>query len=128
MGSIGYVGYEFARRINLTVAVLENKEGKYVPPSGESCSAALASTVLPENLRLFVPDPSGADSNPIVTFSWVLLRKNYTNAETAAAIRELFRWCLLEGQKSAPGLNYVALPPSVAEKSLAAVNSIAPGG
>jgi phosphate transport system substrate-binding protein len=128
VGSIGYVGYEFARRINLTVAALENKEGKFTLPSGESCSAALASTVLPENLRLFVPDPTGGDSYPIATFSWVLLRKNYASAETAAAIRELFRWCLLEGQKAAPTLNYVALPQSVVEKSLAAVNSITPGG
>jgi len=128
VGSIGYVGYEFARRINLTVAAIENKDGKYLSPSAESCSAALASAVLPDNLRLFVPDPSGADSYPIATFSWVLLRKNYPNAQTAAAVRDLFRWCLLDGQKSAPGLSYVPLPPAVAEKSLAAVNSITPGG
>jgi phosphate transport system substrate-binding protein len=127
VGSIGYVGYEFARRINLTVAALENREGKYILPSGESCSAALASTVLPDNLRAFVPDPSGADAYPIATFSWVLLRKNYANAETAGRVRELFRWCLLEGQKSASALNYVPLPQSVVEKSLAAVNAITPG-
>ncbi len=128
VGSIGDVGYEFARRINLTVAAIENKEGKFVSPSGESCSAGLASTVLPDNLRLFVPDPSGADSYPISTFSWVLLRKNYATAETATAVRKLFRWCLVEGQKAAPGLNYVPLPPPVVEKSLAAVDRINPSG
>jgi len=128
VGSIGYVGYEFARRINLTVAAVENKEGKYVLPSVESCSAALASAELPENLRIFVTDPAGAESYPIVTFSWILLRKQYPDPQTAGAVRELFRWCLLEGQKTAPSLNYVALPRSVVEKSLAAVNSITPGG
>jgi len=128
VGAIGYVGYEFARRINLTVAALENKEARYIPPSEDSCAAALASAELPENLRVFVPDPVGADSYPVVTFSWILLRKNYPNPKTAAAVRELFRWCLLGGQKYAPALNYVTLPPHVAEKSLAVVNSITPAG
>jgi phosphate transport system substrate-binding protein len=46
---------------------------------------------MPENLRAFVPDPDLPNSYPIVTFSWILLRKNYQNAETAKAVRELFQ-------------------------------------
>src|SRR5208283_3250724 len=76
-GSIGYVGYEFANKIGLDMAALENKEGNFVQPSQQSCEDGLARAELPENLRVFVPDPSGADSYPIVTFSWVLLRKGY---------------------------------------------------
>ena len=127
-GSIGYMGYEFARRIALPVASLENKEGKFVDPSAESCTAALATVQLPDNLRAFVPDPSGKNSYPIVTFSWILLHKKYASAETAAAIRDLFRWCLLDGQKYAPALDYLPLPASVAQKALVALNSINSGG
>jgi len=127
VGSIGYLGFEFARRINLPVASLENKEGTYIRPSSESCSVALSSAELPENLRLFISDPSGADSYPLVTFSWILVRKNYSNPQTAAAVRDLFRWCLLGGQGYAPGLDFVPLPKNVAEKSLAAINTISPG-
>jgi len=127
-GSIGYVGYEFARRIALPVAMLENKEGKFVEPSAESCGAALATAQLPDNLRAFVPDPSGENSYPIVTFSWILLRQKYASAETATAVRDLFRWCLLEGQKYAPALDYLPLPASVAQKALVALNSINSGG
>ena len=36
-GAIGYVGYEFARKIGLSTAALENKEGKFVKASDESC-------------------------------------------------------------------------------------------
>jgi len=127
VGSIGYVGYEFARRIGLRMAALENKDGKYVQPSEQSCAAALASVEMPENLRAFVPDPSGANAYPISTFSWVLLRKSYKDAQTAEAVRKFFQWSLQDGQRYASELGYVPLPASVVEKALAAVNSVTPG-
>jgi phosphate transport system substrate-binding protein len=127
VGSIGYLGYEFARRIGLDTASIENREGKFVKPSEQGCAAALATAEIPQNLRVFVPDPAGADSYPIATFSWVLLRKSYKNPQTADAIRGLFQWSLQEGQRYASELGYVPLPPSVVEKALAAVNSVNPG-
>ncbi len=125
-GSIGYVGYEFARRLGLTAAVLENKEGKFVKASEQSCSQALATAELPANLRAFIPDPPGADSYPIATFSWILLRKSYKDAQTADAVRKLFDWSLQDGQSYASELGYVPLPQVVSEKARAAVNSITP--
>src|SRR5262252_1915392 len=91
-GAIGYVGYEFAKKIGLATAALENKDGKFVKPSEKSCGAALDTADVPDNLRVFVSDPKGADSYPIVTFSWILLHKNYQHHETASALRELFQW------------------------------------
>ena len=79
---------------------------------------------MPENLRVFVPDPKGVDSYPIVTFSWVLLCKKYKDPETAKAVRDLFQWSLQGGQRYAPELGYVRVPASVAEKAAAALNSI----
>jgi len=123
-GAIGYVGYEFARKLGLKSVALENRQGKFVKPSDESCTAALASAEMPENLRVFVPDPGGADSYPIVTFSWILLRQRYKDAETAKAVRDFFQWCLQEGQRYAPELGYVRVPVAVAEKAAVAINSI----
>lgn len=125
-GSIGYVGYEFARRIGLNYASLENKQGNYVKPSEQSCAKALATAELPENLRAFVPDPSGAESYPIVTFSWALIRKTYNNTQTADAVYQLFQWSLLDGQRVAPELGYVALPSNIVKKALVALNNIGP--
>jgi len=127
VGSIGYVGFEFARRIGLSMATLENRDGNYVKASADTCAAGLATAGMPDNLRIFAPDPHGAESYPIVTFSWILLRKSYSNPQTADALRKLFQWSLQDGQHFAPELGYVPLPPSVAEKALAAVNSIGPG-
>lgn len=125
-GSIGYVGYEFARRLGLDTAALENKDGKFVKASEQSCAGALATAELPANLRAFVPDPPGADSYPVVTFSWILLRKSYKDAQMADAVRKLFQWSLRDGQRYASDLGYVPLPSAISKKALAAVNSITP--
>jgi phosphate transport system substrate-binding protein len=125
-GSIGYVSYEFARKIGLRIATIENKDGNFVRPSAQTATAALASAELPDNLRVFVPDPSGRDSYPIVTMTWILLRKDYPDAAKARAIRDLFEWCLRDGQKYAPELNYIPLPAGVVAKALPALAAIKP--
>ena len=123
-GAVGYLGYEFARKMGLNTAALENKEGRFIKPSAESCRAALASAELPENLRVFAPDPKGAHSYPIVTYSWLLLRKKYKHSETANALREFIQWSLHDGQRYAPEVGYIQLPTAVADKAQAAVNKI----
>src|SRR5262249_25662361 len=90
-GSIGYVGYEFARRLGLKMASLQNKSGAFVQPSEQAASASLTSADLPPNLRLFITDPIGRESYPIVTFSWVLLYKNYEDPAKAKALRSLMQ-------------------------------------
>ena len=125
-GSIGYVGYEFARRIGLNVATLENKSGDFIKPSPQSCAAGLATVMLPDNLRAFVPDPDGSDSYPVVTLSWILLRKSYQNHDTAKALGSLLQWSLHDGQNYASELGYVPLPSAVVDKAAAAVSTISP--
>jgi phosphate transport system substrate-binding protein len=126
VGSIGYVGYEFARRLGLKTAILENREGHFVAATQESCTAALASVEMPENLRAFVPDPSGANSYPIVTFSWILLYRSYDDPARARSLRDLLVWSLKEGQDVARESGYVALPPAVREKALATLKTVVP--
>lgn len=123
-GSIGYVGYEFANRLGLDMAAVENKDGQYIQPSEQSCIAGLASADLPENLRAFVPDPSGPTSYPIVTYSWVLLRKHYDDPKTAAALRDLFQWSLQDGQRYASQVGYVPVPSSVADKGSKVLSTV----
>ena len=124
VGSIGYVGHEFARRLSLSMAALENREGRFVEPTEASGMAAFADAQMPDNLRLFVADPPGPDAYPIVTFSWILLYKSYGQPEKSEAMRELFRWTLTDGQKYAPELGFIPLPPSVTGPALAALNAV----
>jgi phosphate transport system substrate-binding protein len=127
VGSIGYVSYEFARKVGLKVATLENKEGNFVAPSEHAGTIALAGAQLPDNLRVFVPDPSGHEAYPIVTFTWILLYKDYADQAKATAVRDLFRWCLTDGQKYASNLGYMPLPANVTQKAMAALEEVVPG-
>jgi hypothetical protein len=86
-GSIGYVEYGMARRSGLAMAWLENKAGQVIEPHGGSGLATLLNTPLPENLRVFFPDPDGQDSYHIVTDSWLLLYKQYDDAQRLTALR-----------------------------------------
>jgi phosphate transport system substrate-binding protein len=126
VGGLGYVGSEFAQKYGLQTALLENKEGKFVWPNEENLRAALASAQMPENLRVFVPDPSGPDAYPITTFTWILLRKNYGDPAKAKALRDLFAWSLGDGQNYASDLSYVPLPLEVVEKAQAALQTVKP--
>jgi phosphate transport system substrate-binding protein len=126
IGSLGYVHYGFAKRLGLKMALLQNKAGHFVRPTERSGAATLASARLPNNLRLYFPDPEGEESYPIVTFSWVLLYRNYADAKTAAVVKDLFRWCLTEGQQFSGELGYLRLAPNVVSAATAAVDAIGP--
>ena len=125
-GAIGYVEYGFARRLGLPMAWLQNRAGRYVAPAPASGRAALASSVksMPSNLRLFLPDPDGEESYPLVSFSWLLLYDRYPDPEKSAALERFVTWGLSEGQAHARELGYIELPQEVAALARAAVERI----
>lgn len=123
-GAIGYVEYGMASRAGLAMAWLENRAGQFVRPDGHSGMATLESTAMPDNLRVFFPDPDGKDSYPIVTYSWLLLYKNYNDPLKAAALKRYVMWCLTEGQSFNEALGYVRLAPHVIARATAAVEGI----
>ncbi|HUO64925.1 MAG TPA: phosphate ABC transporter substrate-binding protein PstS [Terriglobales bacterium] len=124
--SIGYIEYHFAKRLGLPMAQLQNRKGRYVEPSDRSGQIALASTAgqIPGNLRLFVPDPDGEESYPIVTYSWLLLYAHYPDRDKLSALKKFVAWSLTEGQAYSRDLGYIPLPPEVTSLSLAALDRI----
>ncbi|HAT12835.1 MAG TPA: phosphate ABC transporter substrate-binding protein PstS [Microcoleaceae bacterium UBA11344] len=125
-GSLGYVEYGYAKNNNLKFASLQNKAGTFVTPNDESASQALATVPLPENLRVFIEDPEGAQSYPIVTYTWMLVPKTVADPNKAKAIEAMIEYGLNEGQKVSSELGYVPLPPNVREKVAAAADGISP--
>jgi phosphate transport system substrate-binding protein len=125
-GAIGYVEYAFALRLGLPMARLQNKAGRYVAPSDRTGEAALASNVrqMPDNLLLFLADPDGEESYPIVSFSWLLLYQHARDQHKSAALKQFIRWGLSDGQSLSAKLGYVPLPPDVAALSRAALDRI----
>lgn len=125
-GSIGYVEYGYAKNNNVKFASLQNKAGTFVTPTDDSASKALATAPLPENLRAFIEDPEGAESYPIVTYSWMLVPKKVADPNKAKAIEAMVEYGLTEGQKVSSELGYVPLPQSVKEKVALAADGISP--
>ena len=125
-GSIGYVEYGIAKRSGLTMATLENKFGYYVQPGDGSGTVTLAntSTQMPPDLRLFIPDPDGKDSYPIVTYTWILVYRAYGNPAQAEKIKRFLHWGLSEGQKFATEYGYSPLPKPVTVLALDALAEV----
>src|SRR5262249_13267191 len=64
-GAIGYVETGYAELGHLPMVHYENKAGAFLSPTVRNGQAALAGKKLPENLRLFIPDPENQDAYPI---------------------------------------------------------------
>jgi len=123
-GAIGYVEYGYAKSQDLHTASLQNKAGNFVAATPDSAKAALASAQLPENMIVWVSDPDGNDSYPIVTFTWMCFYKQYTDKNKLDALKALAIYGLTDGQKDSEALGYVPLPDSIASKGQEAIKAL----
>ena len=126
VGAIGYVEYGYAKNNNINMAALENRSGSFVFPSDEAASQTLAVVELPENMRAFILDPEGAESYPIVTYTWLLAFREYSDPQKAKALSAVIEFGLNEGQLLATELGYVPLPLNVRQQVAAKANVISP--
>ncbi|MCX8102675.1 MAG: phosphate ABC transporter substrate-binding protein PstS [Geminicoccaceae bacterium] len=124
-GGLGYVEHGFAKRLGLPMAELENREGRFVAPTAAAGREALASAdVKGEDLRIVIPDPPGAGSYPIVSYTWLLLYGRYTSGAKLEGLRAFAEFGLGDGQQIAAEMGYVPLPESVAAASRSALQLI----
>src|SRR5258708_17223553 len=107
----------------VAVATLENKSGAFVAPTTAAGQAALASTQMPDELIAWNPDPEPKEAYPIVTYTWLLVYKQYPDKNKAEVLRSLLDYCLTDRQKEAEALGYIPLPQSVLDKIKAAAQS-----
>lgn len=128
VGAIGYIGSEYAFAQKIQMAKVENSAGKYILPTMASVSAA-ANGEIPEDTRIFLTNPSGADAYPIAGFTWLILYKeqNYNgrSQDQALATVKLLDWVVSpEAQAEAPGVNYAPLPADAAAKAKAILRTV----
>jgi phosphate transport system substrate-binding protein len=114
-GSIGYVEYAYAKQNNSSHALMQNKEGQFVSPSGETFAAAAAGADwanAPGNYLMLIDQP-GAKSWPITGASFILLYKDQPNAETGKGVLRFFDWAFNKGDQAAAQVGSVPLPANV---------------
>ena len=114
-GAIGYIEYGYAKLTKANSALLQNKSGNFVRASDRSGVAALASAELGPDLRGWIEDPAGAESYPIVTFTWMMFYKDQDDKK-AAALRQMVEYASTTGQKISDSMGYIPLPANVVEK------------
>jgi phosphate transport system substrate-binding protein len=116
-GAIGYVEFAYALQNNMTHALLQNKEGKFVAPTIQTFQAAAANADWKNapGYYLVLTDQAGQESWPITGASFILIYQDQTNAATAKTMLAFFDWCYLHGTATAEKLAYVPIPQSVIE-------------
>jgi phosphate transport system substrate-binding protein len=123
-GAIGYVELAYAKQNKLPVAELKNAAGKFVAPSPESVSKAMATATIPDDFRFSMVNAPGDESYPIAGASWVLLYQKQGDAKKGKTLVAFLKWCVSEGQKMSPQLDYAPLPDSVQQRELKLLDTV----
>ncbi|MEA5391859.1 phosphate ABC transporter substrate-binding protein PstS [Cyanobium gracile UHCC 0139] len=123
-GALGYLNQAYVQG-TIKPAALQNKAGNFVLANGESGAAALNGVTLDERLGGEDCNPAGADSFPIVAFTWILAYQSGQGKEKAEAVRTFLTWALQEGpQSTAAELGYVPIKGDVLKRALAEIEKI----
>ena len=115
-GAIGYVEYAYAFQNKIPYVLLKNQAGKFVSPSIESFQAAAANadwTKAPKGFSLMLNNQPGEASWPIVGATYIMVYKDYADANKGKAILQFFDWAYKHGADMAKDLHYVPLPDNV---------------
>ena len=123
-GAIGYVELIYALQNKLSFADIKNAEGKYISPSLDSITAAMAAAKVPDDFRFSMVNASGADAYPIAGTTWLLVYQTQKDPAKGKKIVEFLNWALTKGEEMAPSLDYAPLPKILQERALARVKEI----
>jgi phosphate transport system substrate-binding protein len=111
-GSLGYVEYAYAKKNNIPVMALQNRNGKFVMPGDDTFAAAAAGAdwFSVPGMGISLVNQPGDTSYPVVTASFILMYKQPADKAAAAEVLKFFDWAFKNGKKMALDLEYVPLP------------------
>jgi phosphate transport system substrate-binding protein len=119
--SIGYVEWAFAQKAGLTIVKVQDKSGQFVDPTMEGINKAIASISFPANFRVFNGNPEGY---PITGVTWMILYKQYPDAEKAKSVKNWMKWVLTDGQGLNNNQSYARMSDEVTKRALQEVETI----
>jgi phosphate transport system substrate-binding protein len=117
-GSLGYVEYAYAKKNNISVMALQNKNGTFVMPDDATFAAAAAGAdwFSVPGMALSIVDQPGANSYPVTTASFILMYKTPADKAQSAEVLKFFDWAFKNGKQMALELEYVPLPDSLTKQ------------
>ncbi|HEY2800066.1 MAG TPA: phosphate ABC transporter substrate-binding protein PstS [Chthoniobacterales bacterium] len=122
--SIGYVELIYALQNKMPYADLENAAGKFVKPTLESVTAALATAEVPEDFRFSMTNAPGENAYPIAGATWLLVYQQQKDATKGKKLVEFLKWAETDGEKMAKDLDYAPLPDALQKRVLQRIGEI----
>jgi phosphate transport system substrate-binding protein len=126
-GAIGYVDFADAKAAGLVFASIKNKDGKFIAPTIEGATAALAGATVKEDLTYDPLDAPGAEAYPITAPTYLLLHTKYDDATKGNNVKAFAKWLLTDGSKFAADVNFAKLPDELQTKAVAQVEKVQAG-
>ena len=121
--AMGYVELIYAIQTKMSYGFVQNSAGTFTKATLESVSAAAASVAasMPDDFRVSITNPSGANAYPISSFTWLLIPARIEDLAKRAAIKDFLAWMLNAGQQLCEPLAYAKLPEEVVARETKAI-------
>jgi phosphate transport system substrate-binding protein len=118
VGALGYVEYAYAKKNNIAVMALQNRNGKYVMPGDDTFAAAAAGAdwFSVPGMGLSIVNQPGDAAYPVTTASFILMYKDPADKAASAESLKFFDWAFKNGKQMALDLDYVPLPDSLTKQ------------
>ena len=123
-GALGYVELIYAVQNQMPYADVKNAAGKFVKPSLESITAAMATAQIPDDFRFSITNASGEAAYPICGATWLLVYEQQQDATKGKKLVEFLKWAQKDGEKMAKDLDYAPLPESLQARVLKRIEEI----
>jgi phosphate transport system substrate-binding protein len=123
-GALGYVELIYAVQNKMPYAEVKNSAGKFVKPSLESITAAMATAQIPDDFRFSMTNAPGESAYPIAGATWLLVYQQQKDAGKGKKLVEFLKWAAKDGEKMAMDLQYAPLPESVQQRVLKRIDEI----
>lgn len=123
-GAIGYVELAYADKNKMPYADVKNAAGKFIAPTPDSVTAALATAQVPDDFRFSMVNAPGDRAYPIAGPSWILVYQRQKNATHGQKLVAFLKWAVTDGQKLTSELDYAPLPESIQTRELQLLNTI----
>jgi phosphate transport system substrate-binding protein len=117
VGSIGYIGSEYAFAQKIQYALVQNNSGNFITPDIKTVSSAAKSQIASDT-RTMVTNSPDPDAYPISGFTWIIFYKEQSydgrSFARAESIVDFLFWLVSpDAQAMAESVNYASLPPDV---------------
>jgi phosphate transport system substrate-binding protein len=125
-GAVGYVELIYALQNKMAVGLLKNASGTFLKPTLDSVTEAAAgkAATMPADFRVSIVNAPGKNAYPISSFTYLLVPTKINDAKKKAAIVDILKWMLTDGQKDCAALGYSELPKPVIASEMKQIGQI----